>query len=492
MHWSAVLRVVSLVTLLIGAAMLVPLATAAVLGEADLLAFALAVAAATVPAGILALALRGRHGEIGRREGMLIVTLSWVSASVFGALPFWFFAHLQDFAGLKAFTICVFETVSGYTTTGSTALADPEALPHALMLWRCGTQWLGGMGIVVLFLAILPGLGIGGQELFRAEVPGATKDKITPQLRDTARLLWIAYVGLSLAQVLALVLAGMGWFDSVCHTFTTMATGGFSTKNAGVMYWNSPAIEGVLIFFMAIAGMNFALHVKLFTSGDWRGYFRDAESSTYLLILAALTLGVALPLLWTGVYDTPGSALRHAGFQVVSLMTTTGYNSADFHQWVAAAPLTPVLLILAMFIGGCSGSTAGAIKVSRLIVATKHVGRELARLVHPRAVIPVRINGLAVPEQVVALSLAFILLYFVHYVLGVVLVAATGVDIVTSASAVAATLGNVGPGLAAVGPTANFGHLHPFALWVLTYEMFVGRLELLTAVALLTRSFWRR
>jgi trk system potassium uptake protein TrkH len=491
MRWITVLRVVALITLLIGAAMLAPLVMALILGENDVPSLALAVAAAVVPAGIVSLVLRGRKVDVGRREGLLIVTLAWVSASFFGALPFWFYAHLENFPALQPFTACVFETVSGYTTTGATVIGNPEGLPHGTMLWRMGTQWLGGMGIIVLFVAALPLLGVSAQELFRAEVPGTTKDKVTPHLRDTARLLWLVYVGISAAQVLALVLAGMGWFDSVCHTFTTMATGGFSTKNAGIMFFDSPAIEAVLVFFMAVAGMNFALHVKLFSNRAWRQYYRDTECRTYLLILLVFSLIVAAALWAGGVYDGPLPALRHATFQVVTLMTTTGYNSADFHTW-NVVPIVPVVLVLTMFIGGCSGSTAGAIKVSRLVVASKHAWRELARLAHPRAVIPVRINGQAVPEPIVSLTMAFLFLYVAHFLVGMALVAISGQDLLTSASAVAATLGNVGPGLGAVGPTANYGHLHPFVQWVLTYEMLVGRLELVTVLALATRAFWRR
>ena len=493
MHLAIVGQVVALVTALIGVAMLAPLAVSAALGERDLAALGLAAAVTIVPAAVAALVLRRRGTELGRREGLVAVFLSWVAAGLFGALPFWLYARLEGFPALDSVTACVFETMSGLTTTGATVVADVEALPHGLLLWRSMTQWLGGMGIVVLFVAILPLFGLAAQALFRAEVPGTTKDKITPHLRDTARLLWLVYVGFSAAQVLALALAGMGWFDAVCHAFTTMATGGYSTRNAGIPAFDSPAIEGVLIFFMLLAGLNFALHVQLVsTRGDLRGYWRDAEARVYLLVLLGLTLAVGATIWAGGVVDGPLAALRHGAFQVVSLMTTTGYHSTDFGGWLDAVPLAPVLLLAAMFIGGCSGSTAGSMKVSRLIVLVKHGWRELALAGHPRAVIPVRVGGRVVPEPIVSLTAAFFFLYVAHFLLGTLLVALTGEDLITSIAAAAATLGNVGPGFGAVGPTANYATLHPFAQWVLTYLMLVGRLELITALVLLSRTFWRR
>lgn len=492
MHLAIIGQVVALVTALVGVAMLAPLALAAILGEADVTALGLSAAVTIVPALVVALVLRRRGTELGRREGLVAVFLSWAAAGAFGALPFWLYARFEGFPAFDSFTACLFETISGFTTTGATVVADVEALPHGLLLWRAMTQWLGGMGIVVLFVAVLPMFGLAAQALFRAEVPGTTKDKITPHLRDTAQLLWLVYVGLTLLGVLALVLAGMGWFDAVCHTFTALATGGYSTRNAGVMAFDSPAIEAVLIGLMAVAGMNFALHVRLIGTRDPRHYGRDLEARVYLLVLLGLSLAVAGAIWLGGVVDGPLPALRHGTFQVVSLMTTTGFNSADFGGWLAAAPLAPVLLLLAMFIGGCSGSTAGAIKVSRLIVLVKHGWRELALAGHPRAVIPVRVGGQVVPEPVISLTAAFFFLYVAHFVVGTALVALTGEDLVTSLSATAATLGNVGPGFAAVGPTTNYGGLHPFAQWVLTYMMLVGRLELVTALVLLSRTFWRR
>ncbi|NMC70795.1 MAG: TrkH family potassium uptake protein [Myxococcales bacterium] len=492
MHLAIVGQVVGLITALVGVAMLAPLGLAAALGEPDTLALGIAAATAVVPGTVVALVLRRRGREMGRREGLVAVFLSWVAAGLFGALPYWLYAHLEGFPALDSITACVFETMSGLTTTGATVIPDVESLPRGLVLWRAMTQWLGGMGIVVLFVAVLPMFGLAAQALFRAEVPGTTKDKITPHLRDTAQRLWAVYVGVTLLAVLALVLAGMGWFDAVCHALTTLATGGFSTRNAGIMAFDSPAIELVLVFFMAVAGINFALHVRLILTREPRAYWRDIETRLYLLILAGLSLAIALATWIGGAVDGPLSALRHGVFQVVSLMTTTGFNSTDFDGWLDAVPLAPALLIVAMIIGGCSGSTAGSMKVSRLIVLVKHGWRELALAGHPRAVIPVRVGGQVLPEPIVSLTAAFFFLYMVHFIVGAALVALTGQDLVTSISAVAATLGNVGPGFGAVGPTDNYSVLHPFAQWVLTYMMLVGRLELITALVLLSKTFWRR
>jgi len=492
MHLAIVGQVVGLVTALVGAAMLAPFILALVRGEPDALALGIAAAAAVVPGAIGALVLRRRSREMGRREGLVAVFLSWVAAGLFGALPYWLYARLEGFPALDSITACVFETMSGLTTTGATVIPNVESLPRGLLLWRAMTQWLGGMGIVVLFVAVLPMFGLAAQALFRAEVPGTTKDKITPHLRDTAQRLWAVYVALTLLAVLALALAGMGWFDAICHALTALATGGFSTRNAGIMAFDSPAIELVLVFFMAAAGINFALHVRWILTRETRAYWRDIETRLYLLILAGLSLAVALATWIGGVVDGPLAALRHGVFQVVSLMTTTGFNSTDFDGWLDAVPLAPALLIVAMIIGGCSGSTAGSMKVSRLIVLVQHGWRELALAGHPRAVIPVRVGGQVVPEPIVSLTAAFFFLYMVHFIVGAALVALTGQDLVTSISAVAATLGNVGPGFGAVGPTDNYAVLHPFAQWVLTYMMLVGRLELVTALVLLSKTFWRR
>ncbi|MBN1771607.1 MAG: TrkH family potassium uptake protein [Deltaproteobacteria bacterium] len=492
MHLAIVGQVVGLVTALIGVAMLAPLGLAMALGERDVTALAISAGVAFVAGSAAALVLRRRGTDLGRREGLVAVFLSWVAAGLFGALPYWLYARLEGFPALDSVTACLFETMSGLTTTGATVIGDVESLPHGLLLWRSMTQWLGGMGIVVLFVAVLPMFGLAAQALFRAEVPGTTKDKITPHLRDTARLLWSVYVGITVLGILALALAGMGWFDAVCHGLATMATGGFSTRNTGIMAFDSPAIELVLVFFMAVAGINFALHVRLLNTRQPRVYWRDLETRLYLLILAGFSLAIALTTWIGGAVDGPLPALRHGVFQVVSLMTTTGFNSADFGGWLEAAPLAPVLLIVTMMIGGSSGSTAGSMKVSRLIVLIKHGWRELALAGHPRAVIPVRVGGQLIPEPIVSLTAAFFFLYMAHFVVGTALVALTGEDLVTSISAVAATLGNVGPGFGAVGPTCNYAGLSPFVLWVLTYLMLVGRLELITALVLLSKTFWRR
>lgn len=492
MHWIPVVRIAAIVALLLGGAMAVPLAVSLVLGGPDAAALALAMVAAAGPAAVVLVLTPRAAADVGRREALVAVTSAWIAAAFLGALPYRFLAVFGDAPAFGTMTAAVFESMSGFTTTGATVVADVESLPRGILLWRALTQWLGGMGIITLFVAVLPMLGIGAQELFRAEAPGPTKGKITPQWRDTARLLWTSYVALSAAEAVALRIAGMAWFDAVCHTFTTMATGGFSTRNGGIAEFDSPAIEVIITAFMVAAGINFGLHVRLLRGGGPREYLRDAEARAYAAILAAATVVVAAALWAGGESDGPIGALRRASFQVVSIMTTTGYHSADFDAWFASAPAAPVLLLILMFVGGCSGSTAGSMKVSRIVIAARHGWRELARMAHPRAVFPVRMGRETVAEGDVSMVMAFVGLFLFHFAAGTVLVAATGEDLVTSASAVAATLANVGPGLGDIGPARHYADLHPAAHWVLMAAMLLGRLELMTVLALLTRPFWRR
>ncbi|MBN1336029.1 MAG: TrkH family potassium uptake protein [Deltaproteobacteria bacterium] len=490
MNWRLVLRILGTLMLVLAAAMAVPLVLALCLGEPDVPALLVGFTGAVVPGLGLSIGYRRETNVLGPREALVVVALAWITAIVLGALPYRLWALLHVTPGLDTVSACIFEAASGFSTTGATVLGDVEALPHGLKLWRASTQWLGGMGIIVLFVALLPSLGIGARGMFQAEVPGLVKRKFTPRLKDTARLLWISYTLLSAGEVLALRLAGLGWFDAICHTFTTMATGGFSTRNAGVMGFDSVAVEMVLVVFMVLAGLNFALHVGVFRNGPGI-YLRDPEARSYLGLLLSLSVALAAALWLGGAFNLAGS-LRFAVFQVVSLTTTTGFHSADFEAWRLPLPFTSVLLLLAMFVGGCSGSTAGSMKVARIVVSSKLAWRELARLAHPRGVFPIRMGPEVVPESQVSLVSGFVVLYLGFFALGVLLLAATGQDLVTSIAATAASIGNVGPGFGEVGPTLTYAGFGPVGQWVLIFEMLLGRLELFTVLVLLSKAFWQR
>lgn len=415
------------------------------------------------------------------REGFAIVTFGWILCSLFGALPLWISNSVPSF------TDAFFETVSGFTTTGATILTDIEALPHGILFWRSLTHWLGGMGIILLSLAILPFLGVGGMQLFKAEVPGPTADKLTPRITQTAKILWGVYVSLSVAETILLMLGGMSLFDALCHTFATMATGGFSTRNASIAAYPSAYIQWVLTFFMLLAGANFALHYRFIFHG-WRSYRRDREFLVYLGIIGVSSLAIY----WSNLdyYLQRGeAAIRDAVFQVVSIQTTTGFVTADYEQWSTVSQL---ILFLLMFVGGSAGSTGGGIKVVRIYLLGKFVLAELTRLLHPHAIIPVRMRQQTISRDVVTNVLGFFVLYVVVFAIGTLLVAGLGYDIATSFGAVAATLGNVGPGLGDVGAVDNYAHFPKSGKWLLSVLMLLGRLELYTVLILLLPAYWRR
>jgi trk system potassium uptake protein TrkH len=419
--------------------------------------------------------------ELGKREGYLIVSLGWIVMTIFGALPFIFYG------AVPSYTDAFFETMSGFTTTGATILTDIEILPPGLLFWRSLTQWLGGMGIIVLSLAILPLLGIGGMQLFTAEVPGVTKDKIHPRVKETAKRLWGIYVILTVAETLLLMVGGLNFYDAINHSFTTMATGGFSTKNASIAYYTSPYVQYIFILFMFFAGMNFTLHYMSF-HGKF-SFFKDNTEFKYYLgftILASLFIMIIhLPHVdfhWE-------EAIRQSFFHVVSLTTTTGYVTSDFENW---APFSRMIFFALLFVGGCAGSTGGGIKFVRHIVLFKNGWTELKRLIHPRAVIPVKFNGKAVSSEIISNVQAFFIFYILIFVLGSMLLALLGVDFVTSAGATATCLGNIGPGIGTVGPVRNFAHLPVPVKWILSIFMVVGRLELFTVLIIFSPAFWKK
>ena len=447
---------------------------------------------------------------IRRREALLLVAASWIIGAALAALPFFLWAHLDKTVApthpFANFVNCYFESMSGLTTTGASVLSsapsDIESLPASLLLWRSLIQWLGGLGIVVLFVAVLPSLGVGARKLFQVEAPGPSPETVRPHIRDTARLLWLIYLGLTAAQMVALKLAGMNWFDSACHTFTTLATGGFSTHNASIGGYNSASVDIVIILFMVLAGVNFAMYYQLIR-GKTLNVFKDTELRTYLLFLLFGTLIVWLviwanPIATTAEANAPaemsaGASFRHSLFQMVSMQTTTGFCTADFDQWPFIAK---AVLVLAMFFGASAGSTGGGIKVIRIIVALKVIGSEVERVFRPNVVRPVKVGNAAIDPELrlaaVAYVLHIILLFLTGAVLLMLLEKGAGIDFATAAGASVATLCNIGPGLAKVGAVENYGWFSDGSKLIMCILMALGRLEIFAIAVLFLPRFWRR
>ena len=429
---------------------------------------------------LLSWIFRKGKGKLRRREGYFVVTATWILFSLIGALPF----YLSHY--IPSYTDAFFETMSGFTTTGASILNDIESLPHGLLFWRSIIQWLGGMGIIVLSLAILPILGIGGMQLFVAEVPGPTKDKLHPRITQTAKRLWLLYVGYTAAETLLLYYGGMNWFDAICHSFTTMATGGYSTKQASIAHFNSPFIEYVIIVFMFIAGTNFSLGYFAFQL-KLKKIFKNQEFKAYtgIILLATVILTAGLIIVDN---IAPEISFRHSFFQVVSIVTTTGFVTADYLKWPT---FLMIIIFLLMFVGGSAGSTGGGMKVIRILLVVKNSFKELKRLLHPSAIVPVKYNGVSVNSDILSNILSFLVFYILIFVIGTIIISTTGYDIESSMGAVAATLGNIGPGIGAVGPMENFSHFSVFAKWFLSFMMLVGRLELFTVFVILSPAYWR-
>lgn len=482
MNIRSVIGSVSRIVAVFGVLMLAPTAVSLLFDESDWTAFLIS-AAVTAAAGIAGtlLSVPRTNGRIGNREGMAITTLGWTACALFGALPFLLAGSLGTPAD------AVFETMSGLTTTGATVLLDVEAQSHAILFWRSFLHWLGGMGIVVLSIALLPGLQVGGSQLFRAEVPGPLPDRLEPRIRETARRLWGIYILLTVGEAILLRLFGMPLFDAVTHTFGTVATGGFSTANNSLEAWNSPAIHLTVTAFMFLAGMNFTLHYRALR-GNFEPISKDDELRTYAGIVLASVILISLDLVAQAKYSL-ADTLRHSSFQVVSVITTTGFTTVNYDIW---PPLSRAILLLLMFVGGCGGSTGGAIKVVRMNVLAKHSIRELRKAVYPRRVTVVRLNGKAVPEEVSSAVLAFVILYLSVFLLSMLAMSAMGLDFMSAVGSVAATLGNIGPGFGLVGPASNYSAIPSVGKWLLSFCMLVGRLEVYTVLSLLVPGFWRK
>ncbi|WP_406612898.1 TrkH family potassium uptake protein [Neolewinella maritima] len=417
--------------------------------------------------------------SIHKREGYLIVALSWVAMTVFGMLPYLYSGMLPSVPD------ALFETVSGLTTTGASTLTDIEIQPRGLLYWRSLTQWIGGMGIIVLTVAILPLLGIGGIELFAAEAPGPTSDKLHPRISETAKRLWFIYVGLTVLEGFLLYFAGLSPYEAINHALTTMATGGFSTRNASAAAF-SPTIQYIIILFMFLAGVNYTL-LYLGIKRRWSEVWRSSELKAYVGLIVVLT-AIFTARVSYHTEDTLEQCFRDSMFQIVSLITTTGFVSADYTSW--ANSLTMVCFVL-LFLGACAGSTSGGIKLIRHLVFFKNSYLEFKRLIHPQAIVPLRLNGQIVPGRIITHIFNFLLLYLMIFVLGSVVLSILGLDFITAVGAMATSLGNVGPGIGGVGPTDNFAWLSPEIKLFLSFVMIVGRLEIFTVLILFTPYFWR-
>jgi trk system potassium uptake protein TrkH len=484
MNFRYLCRILGMFLVFVSSTMILPLIWSLGAGEkveARGFAFSLLIGVATGFALYFA-GRKARGQDFFRREGLAVVSLGWILAAALGALPY---AFCPLFPG--TFIDFYFESMSGFTTTGATILSEIEAMPQGILLWRSLTQWLGGMGIIVLFVAVLPALGVEAKHLYKGEVPGIKKAGLRPRIQDTASLLWKIYLGLTAAELALLKLGGMTWFDALNHTFTTLATGGFSTKGASIAHFQSLYIEIVIIAFMFMVGVNFSLYAHAIRGRRVR-LFRDTEFRAYLLflVLACFLLFLSRVSFESGV--TTGQSLRESAFQTVSIMTTTGYCTADFDLW---SPFARILLFSLMFIGGCAGSTGGSMKVIRVLMLFKFAVREVRKYFFPRQVRALKIGDEVIAENTMNAVAGFFALFIGFFAIGTLIMAMFGMDLITAASSVIATMANVGPGLAGVGPIEHYGHLPQAAKLILSFFMVLGRLEIYAVLALLAPDFWK-
>jgi trk system potassium uptake protein len=479
-----VIHVLGMMLILFSFTYILPLITSIVYQDGELENFSWAMLA-TFLSGTLMWAVTNRFkGELSIRDGYLLVVMMWTAIPAFATLPL--ILTLPELS----FTDAYFETMSGLTTTGATVLTGLDTMQPSLNLWRHELVWMGGMGIIVLVVAIMPLLGIGGRQLYKAETPGPMKDStLTPRITETARNLWLVYFGITFACIIALKAAGMSLFDAVCHSFAAMGLGGFSTHDASIEYFKSPLIEFVMIVFMLIAVINFATHFLALREKRMHPYFRDIEGRTSILMLLGSCVLIALFLWWQDVYDSYWTALRYATFNLVSIATSAGFASTDYAQWPIFAPLW--MLFLACIVSS-SGSTGGGIKMIRTMVLFKQSGREFTKILHPAAIAPMKLGNAVIPNNIVFSVLAYIFLYFMTIVVLTFAMLISGLDFLTAFTAVVASVNNVGPGLGQVGPASNFSGLTDFQTWLCTFGMLVGRLEIVTLLIIFTPKFWIR
>ena len=483
MHFTTVQRILGVLLMFFSLTMLPPLAISLWVGDGAVIGFTDAFIL-TLGLGLgIWLPVRRKRQELRVRDGFLVVVLFWSVLGLTGSLPF-----LLAESSNMSITDSVFESVSGLTTTGATVIVGIDELPMSILYYRQQLQWLGGMGIIVLAVAVLPMLGIGGMQLYRAETPGPVKDnKLTPRITETAKALWYIYLGLTISCILAYWLGGMEFFDALGHGFSTVAIGGFSTHDESIGFYDSRVIEMIAVVFMLLSGANFALHFLAVRRRSLRSYFEDSEFRGYITTLGIVFLVVSAALYLMGVYGTLDESITRGLFQAVSIGTTTGFTTADYSLWPG---FISILLLFTSFVGGCAGSTGGGIKVIRFLLLIKQGFREINRLIHPNAEIPIRIGGKTIPWRVVEAVWGFFALYVASFGVMYLALASTGLDLMTSFSAVAASMNNLGPGLAGVG--AHYADINDTAKWILCFAMLLGRLEIFTLLVLLTPAFWRK
>lgn len=481
LNYRAIVRLSGIIIVLLAGLMLPSLLVSYIYGEQDAISsFLYTILPMLVIGNIIMISVKADFNHLRIRDGFVIVALCWTLGSVLGAIPFFISGYIPNF--IDAF----FETASGFTTTGSTILVNIEILPKGLLFWRSFTHWIGGMGILVFAIALLPMLGISGQRIAKAETTGPTFGKLTPKLTESAKILYTIYIGFTILEIVLLMLGGMNLYDSLIHTFGSIGTGGFSNYNASIAHFDSLYIEIVIIVFMLLAGTNFTLYYYALR-GHWRDFFSDGEFRWYLLIFGSAMLLITLNLWLSSTYDSIGQSIRFSFFQSASIMTTTGFGSADFDLWPT---FSKMILFILMFIGGSSSSTSGGMKVVRIMIIFKLIKRGIAVRLHPRAVISIKINEKAIPADTSSAVANFILLFVGIFFIGSLLLSLENYDLETTISAVAACLGNIGPGFNLVGPVLNYSLFSDASTFMLAILMLIGRLELFTIILLFTRQFW--
>lgn len=489
MNFRTIFNIISGLFVIMGIAMIIPIGIAYGYDEQDLNGFLWSMLICIL-IGVPIWLFTRKSRSLTNKDGFVVVTFTWIFAAIIGAIPFYLSGMIPNF------TDAFFESMSGVTTTGASIIGSSvtlphlpngiESLPHATLYWRSFIQWIGGMGIIVFYIAILPLLGVGGVRLFKAEVPGPVADKIRPRVRETAKILWMVYLGITGAEIIMLSISGMSWFDSVCHSFTTMPTGGFSTKNASIAAYDNAFIQYIIIFFMFVAGINFTLHFRALT-GNAKSFFKDKEFLTYFGIILIVTI-LIFSSISSGNNSWSEHQFRDSLFQTVSILTTTGFGSADYELWSYFAQF---MLLILMFVGGMGGSTGGGMKIVRCMLLVKYAAKETRRMLHLKAIIPIRIGDKFISEDVIKNTLGFFLFYISIFALTTLILTTMNIDIESAIGASASAIGNIGPGLGAFGPTDNYALLPAFGKWMLTFCMLLGRLEIFTVMVIFSRTFWK-
>ena len=482
MQLSIVAKTIGLLLMVFSFAQVPPLVVDLIYAEGEYISFLYSFLLTVLGGLVLWWPFREVKKDFRLREGVLIVVCFWIVLSLFGTLPF----LITDSISKLSFSDAFFESMSGLTTTGATVLSQLDDLPKSILFYRQQLQWLGGMGIIVLAVAVLPLLGVGGMELYHAESSGIAKDRLTPKLRNTAIALWKIYVSLTVLCAIGYFFSGMSIFDAISHSFSTVAIGGFSTHDGSIGYFNSPAIEMIAMFFMFLAGINFSLHFVAWNNRSLVDYIKDSEFKTYSMVLICSSIIVIAALSFNSQYESSSETLRHSLFQTISIATTTGFTSQNFGNWPAAIP---VFLIMMSFIGACVGSTGGGIKVVRILVMFRLGMKEIHKFIRPNAQVSVKLNKSSINEKALVSVLGFFSLYAISFFLILMLLMFAGLDQVTAYSATAATMNNLGPGLGDVAQ--NYGSLGEVAKWILSFSMLIGRLEVLTIIAIFHKAFWR-